>query len=297
VIAFGMSLTEGEAFRRYSEPGIRRAAEADSAVFAFASVSSLPRSLNIVLDAAAERDDLEALVLVHPHTELLDEHLCATVRAVLADPDVAVAGAAGATGVDHTIAWWEGKTSIAPGLHRYAEYAGGEFPAFSWAGAAGTGFGEVDAVDGSLFVLSPWAVRTIRFDEALRIGHGLDVDYCRQVRAAGRKAVTADIRARYHMDLKLVDEIGLWAEAHQQVAEKWDAAERDDAYWRARARRDEAEREGARAMSNGLQLPQDARIENLERRLRATSSTVSWRITEPLRRANARRRRWNDARQ
>ena len=291
MIAFGLTVTEAAGYRRYSEPGIRRAAEPDSAIFALASVSSLPRSLNIVLDAAAARDDLEALVLLHLHTELMDSDFCARVRAALADPDVGVAGAAGAAGVDHTIAWWEGKASVSPGIHRYLGFAGGEFPAFSWAGPAGTGFGEVDAVDGSLLVLSPWAVRTIRFDEALRFGYGLDVDFCRQVRAAGRKVVTADLRATYHMDLELVDELGLWIEAHQQIAEKWDTADGDEAFWRARARRAEAEREAARAVANGQQLTQDARIEILEERLHATSSTVSWRITEPLRRANAYRRR------
>jgi hypothetical protein len=296
VIAFGLTLSEAEAYRRYSQPGIERAAEPDSAVFALAAVSSLPRSLNLVLDAAAARSDLEALVLLHPHTELMDPDLCARVRGILADPDVAVAGAAGATGVDHTIAWWEGQTSIASGIHRYEGFAGGEFPAFSWAGSAGTGFGEVDAVDGSLLVLSPWAVRSIRFDEALRFGHGYDVDYCRQVRAAGRKVVTADLRATYHMDLELVDELGLWIEAHQQVAEKWDEADGDEAYWRARARRAEAEREAARAIANGQQLTQDARVDLLEKRLDATAATVSWRVTEPLRVANARRRRWNESR-
>ena len=291
MIAFGTFVGEGEAYWRYSEPGIRRCKEPDSVVLAYAAVSSLPRSLNIVLDAAAARDDLEALILIHPHTELTDPGICARAREILADPEVAVAGAAGATGVDDTIAWWEGTVSAAPGLHRYEGTPGGDFPAFSWAGPASGTFGAVDAVDGSLLVLSPWAVHTIRFDEALQVGHGYDVDFCRQIRAAGGKVVTADLRATYHMGLELVEEVALWVEGHRQVAEKWDATEGDDAYWKARARRAEAEREAARAIAHGQRLADDARVDVLERRLRDTSATLSWRITEPLRRANARRRR------
>jgi len=46
-------------------------------------------------------------------------------------------------------------------------------------------------VDGSLMVLSPWTVRSVRFDEGLRVGYGFDTDYCRQVRGAGRRTLPA----------------------------------------------------------------------------------------------------------
>jgi hypothetical protein len=292
VIAFGTFVAEEEAWRRYTEPGIGRAAEPDSAILAYASVTSLPRSLNIILDAAARHDDLEALVLMHPHTELTDPGLCARVRETLADPDVAVAGAAGAQG-GKGIAWWEGEVSAAPGTLHYEGYGGGgEFPGFGWAGPSAP-LGEVDVVDGSLMVLSPWAVRTVRFDEALRVGYGFDTDFCRQVRAAGRKVVTADLRAIFHHSLELVEDLDLWIEGHQQVGRKWEDAALDEDGWRVRARRAEAEREAARAVAHGRRLAADARIDALERRLRETTATTSWRITEPLRRANAVRRRRN----
>ena len=225
MIAFGTFVAEDEAYRRYTEPGIARAAEPDSAILAYASVTSLPRSLNIILDAAARHDDLEALVLLHPHTEITDPALCARVRELLADPDVAVAGAAGGRG-GSGIAWWEGAVSAAPGTLHYDGYGGGgEFPAFGWAGPSAP-LGEVDVVDGSMMVLSPWAVRTVRFDEGLRVGYGFDTDFCRQVRAAGRKVVTADLRAVFHHALELVEDLDLWIEGHQQVAEKWEAGPR-----------------------------------------------------------------------
>jgi hypothetical protein len=284
VIAFGTFIGEGEAYWRYTEPGIRRAAEPDSAVYPFANVGSLTRSCNIVLDAAAARDDLEALVLLHPHTQLVDASFCTQVRHVLSDPAVAVAGVAGGTGT-RSIAWWEGTVSAAPGVHRYSVHGGGELPAFGWARPAAP-LGEVDTVDGSLMVLSRWAVRNIRFDESLRVGHGFDTDYCRQVRAAGRKVVTADLHAILFHELELVEDIDLWIEGHQQLAEKWEGDDGDEAAWKARARRAEAEREAARAVAHGHRLAADARLLELERRMSEATGTLSWRVTAPLRTLN-----------
>ena len=75
MIAFGTSITRPDVYRRCAEPGIRRAAETDSQVFAFESAGSLFRSYNAVLDAAAPLDDLEALVLLHQDTEIVDATL------------------------------------------------------------------------------------------------------------------------------------------------------------------------------------------------------------------------------
>ena len=289
MIAFGTIVGEGEAYWRYTEPGIRRAAEPDSAVLALAAVGSITRSYNIVLDAAARLDDLEALVLLHPHTELDDPDLCARVREILRDPAVGVAGAAGGAGAPG-IAWWEGRVGAAPGVHRYRVHGGGELPAFGWTGPSAP-LGPVDVVDGALLVLSPWAVRSVRFDEGLRMGYGYDTDFCRQVREAGRAVVTADLRAVFHHELDLVEDVDLWIEGHLQVAEKWEDDEPDEAAWKARARRAEAEREAARASAHGRRLSDDARLDALERRMQAATSTLSWRVTAPLRRLNHRRGR------
>ena len=91
-----------------------------------------------------------------------------------------------------------------------------------------------------MLALSPWAVRNIRFDESLGQFHGYDLDFCLQVREAGRKVVTADFRAVHHRALELVRDPEKWIEAHMRVAEKWD--ERIGAGdWHERARRAEAE--------------------------------------------------------
>lgn len=292
MIAFACSVSEPEPYRRYAEPGIKRVAEADSEVFSFASVGTIGRSYNVLLEAAAAHHDLEALVIVHPHAELADPNLCNKVRQALRDPDVAVLGCAGATGV-RSIAWWDGEISCGPVIHRYAEYGGGDFPGYGWTRTTPAP-AEVEAVDRFLLVLSPWATRNLRFDEGLMLHRGFEVDYCLQARAAGKKVMTAELQVIQHLSLEVVEDIELWVEAHIEVAEKWDGRipgrEGETTDWKARARRAEAEREAARAISYSKRLAMDARVQALDRELQRTTETRSWRLTEPLRRANQWRR-------
>lgn len=292
MIAFGCSVSEAEPYARYAGPGIELAAEPDSEVFAFAAVGTIGRTYNLLLDAAARHSDLEALVLVHPHAEITDPDLCQKVRAAFEDPEVAVVGCAGARSVG-SMAWWDGELSSGPVRHRYTEYRGGELPAFAWRQSAPPGQ-DVEIVDGFMFVLSPWAVRNLRFDEGLALGHGFDVDFCLEVGAAGKRLRTADFHVVLHRSLELVSDAELWVEAHMAIARKWEGrmparpGSTDD--WRRRARRAEAEREAARAIAYSKRLAIDARIEELDNLIEQSSSTVSWRLTLPLRRANKLRR-------
>jgi hypothetical protein len=302
MIAFGASISGDESYRRYAEPGIRLASEPDSETLAFCSIEPIGRTYNLILDAAAQREELEALVLVHPHTQITDPQLCAKVRAALAaDPDVAVIGAAGASDV-HGIGWWDGTVVSAPLVHRYEECGGGELPAFAWAERQAPP-AEVATVDGQLVALSPWAVRNVRFDEGLLLSYGFDLDYCLQVRAAGRKVVVADLRAVHHRSIELVKDLDVWVQAHIDVAEKWDGTlsegpvPEDDAGWKRRARRAEAEREAARAVAFSESMERDARLLELERALAEKTGSLSWRVTAPLRELNALRRRRAERRQ
>jgi hypothetical protein len=254
-----------------------------------AAAGSLFRSYNLILDTIAERDDVEALVLVHQDAEIADPAFCTKLRRALGNPDVGVVGCVGAVGV-RSIAWWEGSVTWASFVHRYRELGGGDLPAFAWNGGQMPAYartGEVDTVDGFVLALSPWTIRNVRFDESLGPIHGYDFDFCLQVRAAGRKVVTEDFKVIHHHSLDLISEPETWIAAHMRVAEKWDGrmpnvgtAAGD---WKERARRAEAEAAAARAEIVSAQLKADARVKEV-------TDSVSWRLTEPLRRINAIRR-------
>jgi Glycosyltransferase like family len=294
LIAFGSAMSDPEAYRRYARPGIERTAEQGSDVYAYAAAGPLCRSHNLVLDRAATCDDLEALVVVQQHVEIVDPDFCRKVRDALSCPDVAVIGCAGASDV-RSIAWWEGSVSAAPITIEYNEHGGGELPALGWRDTSPAP-AEVDSVDGSLLVLSPWAVRNLRFDERLVLGHGYDFDLCQQARAAGRRVMTADLRVVHHRPLELMKEheLDLWVESHIQVADKWDGrmpgSTPEPPDWKRRARRAEAERDAARTVAYSSIHGLDAQVLPLERALEEMSRTVSWRLTAPVRRLNAMRR-------
>jgi hypothetical protein len=196
-----------------------------------------------------------------------------------------------------SIAWWEGSVTWASFVHRYGELGGGELPGFAWDTGSAPPFartGDVDVVDGFLMALSPWVVRNIRFDESLGQLHGYDLDFCLQVRAAGRRVRTTDFHAIHNHSLELVSDPDGWVEAHMRVARKWDGrmpgigAGGGD--WEQRARRAEAEAEAARASAVSCRLQYDARERQYQRELDEMRTSIGWRITEPLRRANHLRR-------
>jgi hypothetical protein len=293
MIVFASAIREPDAFRDHAGPGIEHAAEPDSEIYAFAATRSTCSDLNLILDQLADHPDLEALVLVDEDTEIADPEFCAKVRSALADPEVGLVGCAGATGVEGP-AWWEGAVSIGPVIHRYNEYGGGELDAFAW-GRVGRPPAEVETVGGLLLVLSPWAARSLRFDESLHLGVGFELDFALRLRQAGRKVVAADVRVVYHRPLQFVEDLDVWAEGHIHLAEKWDgrlpgAPPRPDD-WKQRARLAEAERDAARAWTYTQYSRREAQLVPLERELDAMTNTVGWRLTEPLRRLNALRRR------
>jgi hypothetical protein len=302
MIVFASSITDPDVYREAAEPGIRLAAEPDSQVIANAAAGSIFRSYNLLMDSVAERDDIEALVLLHQDAEITDPDFCGKLRAALSEPDVGVVGCVGAIGV-RSIAWWEGSVTWASFVHRYGELGGGDLPAFSWNGESLPAYartGEVDTVDGFVLALSPWTVRNIRFDESLGQLHGYDFDFCLQVRAAGRRIVTADFKVVHHHSLDLISDPETWIHAHMRIAEKWDGrmphVGEAGGTWKERARRAEAEAAATRALAVSTQLKADARERQLAREVGIVTESISGRLTDPLRRLNELRRRARRAR-
>jgi GT2 family glycosyltransferase len=276
MIVFGTAVTKPETYDRCAAPGIRLAAEADSVILAHQTAGSLFRNYNLLLDMAAPHEDLEALVLVHQDAELADRDFASKVREALSDPDVAIVGCVGAVGV-RSIAWWQGAVTWASFSHRYEEFGGGEFESLTWEPEKTPSYaapGEVDVVDGVVMVLSPWAVRNLRFDESLGQLHGYDFDICMQARAAGKKVVTADFRAIHHHALELISNPEAWIAAYIRLAEKWDGFRPDTgADPERRALRAEAEAAWAENMGRSHWLRARALRRQLARRKKELETT------------------------
>jgi hypothetical protein len=258
VIVFGTAVTDQQTYDRYAAPGIERAAEPDSVVLAPESEGSLSHNYNLLLDQASQHEDLEALVLLHQDVEIEDPDFPADVRGALEDPGVAIVGCAGAVGIRGP-AWWQGAETWASVTHRYEEYGGGEFVRIDESEPI-----EVDMVDGFVMVLSPWAVRTLRFDESLGPLHGYDFDVCMQARAAGKKVMTAPLRAIHHRSLELISDPEDWKDTYVRLAERWaDQLPDPGSDQRARVLRAEAEAACARALMVSHQMREQAAVRRL----------------------------------
>ena len=215
MIAFASCVASPEKFREYAQPGLQLVCEPDSLVAEVTTDSSIFDAYNEVLDALSGREDLEALVLLHEDLEIVDHGFCAKVRARFADPDIAVIGVVGASNIKG-VAWWEGETR-----GRCLESRGlVDF---------GGGFHDVDAVDGLLMVLSPWAVRNLRFDSDRFSGfHAYDVDFCLQARAAGKRVVVDEIGVMHYPKGTLGDSAAYWHN-NEVLVEKWGLGSREPA--------------------------------------------------------------------
>lgn len=296
MIVFASAVTDPDVFERCAAAGVELAGEPDTELLPFASTGSIFRNYNLICDQVRDREGLEALVLLHQDAEIVDPEFIPKVRRALADPDVAIVGCAGALDV-RSIAWWEGSITWASFSHRYEEHGGGEVPGFSWMTEELPPYartGEVDSIDGFVMALSPWAIRSLRFDESLGQLHGYDLDICMQARAAGKKVVTESMQVVHHHSLKLIGDLEGWIQAHIRVAEKWQGELADpprvNGDWRARAQRAEAEASAARltgGLSEILRVAQakgdTRRIGMLEQEIAGMRASRSWRMTAPIR--------------
>jgi Glycosyltransferase like family len=185
MIAFAACVGTPAKLAAFAAPGLQRVMEPDSVFAELTTDRSIHEAYNEALEHFAAVDDLEALVLLHEDTELLDADFCDRVRAALSDPSVAIAGTVGAAGVT-SLRWWEGAVA-----GRAAETRGV---------VSGTPAPcDVDCVDGLLMVLSPWAVANLRCDTVRFSGfHAYDADLCFAARAAGRRVVVADLNVFHH---------------------------------------------------------------------------------------------------
>jgi GT2 family glycosyltransferase len=196
MIAFGVAVADEQAFERWAARGIARVSEPDSVVLTRVGASSIQAAYNSILDEAARCQDLEAVVLLHEDTEIVDDRFLVKVRNGFADPTIAVIGPVGGSEFPN-IAWWAGRQTFG---RLQAPNVATDPRLFL---ATPYGWHRVEALDGLMLVLSPWAAREVRFDRRFAaLFHGYDIDYCFEVRARGRDCVVAPLHTIHHTNWK-----------------------------------------------------------------------------------------------
>lgn len=213
MIAAAVCIGDMATYERWAAPGLARALGPGAPV-AEIETDSIFDGYNEALEHFSGVEDLEALVLLHEDLEIRDQRFAEKIRARLADGSIAVIGAIGASGV-RSLCWWEGT------MHGRVDETRGRI------GSRGE-FADVDSVDGLLMVLSPWAVRNLRFDSEHFSGfHGYDVDICLQALAAGKRVVVDDLNVFHHARGGVgADEDDFWR-TDAALRAKWRALGRD----------------------------------------------------------------------
>jgi hypothetical protein len=210
MIAFLVAVADDARFAAIAAPALAAVREADSPLVVVRPDGPPQPALNAALDELAGAPDLEGVVIVHEDVRLLEPATAAAVRRTFADPDIAVAGVVGAGNV-RGLAWWEG-TGIGRVITPH-------HPAREVRGVALAG--DVDAVDGVVLCLSPWTVRTLRFDETLAADfHGYDIDLCFQARHHGRRVVVVDLPVE-HVHQPLFRDTDAWARNELRFQQQW----------------------------------------------------------------------------
>ena len=217
VIAFGCAITSGEAYRRFAEPGVERA---DGAGL---------RGLRVRGDPA-DRPHLQPDPRRRRASATISRRSCSCTRTPRSSTPTSARRSAPRCAIP-TSAWSAAPARPACGASpggrvgrprlrsrtRYDEHGGGELPAYFVDRAGRRRPARSSRSTGILLVLSPWVVRNVRFDEALFLNYGFDLDFCLQVRAAGTQVSVADLRVVHHRSLELVENLDLWVEAHIRV--------------------------------------------------------------------------------
>lgn len=219
-VIYGVCVGSDETFGRFTAPSLERLG-ATGRTIKERDPASIFAAYNRILNAAAGIDDLGALVLLHDDIEIRDDEIERKVLDAVANDDVAVVGVVGSRG-SQTMKTWSGQR-----LGRIESTYGVE--------DFGGGSHDVELVDGLLMVLSPWAVRNLRFDEVTYTGfHGYDADICQQATAAGRVVRVAEIDIYHHCKTSIGDSVA-FHRAGSAYRRKWGLTQES---WHVRIRRE-----------------------------------------------------------
>lgn len=198
MIQYGCCVGDWDEFRAYSPP--------DRPIIVEAGHTSIAQAYNLILDATPPGS--EALILLHTDLAITDPDGEAKLIAPLTDPDVALVGVAGARN-PKSLAWWEADTVG----HQLTDVGMIDFGARS---------GDVDILEGSIMVLSPWVIEHFRFDTLYPGFHGYD-EIGPAMRAAGKRVVVVDVDTHHHTQTGFKSEQSArdWQAANVRFRKKW----------------------------------------------------------------------------
>lgn len=150
--------------------------------------TSLAAGYNQIVEAyrrGSDVRDLEALILVHDDLEITDPDAEEKFLKALADPEVALVGVAGGKGRD-SLLWWNSEKVG----HQMTDSGLLDF---------GSREGDVAFLEGSILVLSPWAVWNLSFDERYPdFRSGWDDICLHTFDWAGKRNVVVDVDTHHH---------------------------------------------------------------------------------------------------
>lgn len=203
VIAYGCCVGSWDKVRRYVEPQI------GGQLLTVHGATSIAEAYNEIIDTARGVHDLEALVLLHDDLEIIDHDFEQKVRAALSQHDVALVGVAGARGAG-SLAWWN------------ADAVGHQLTDSGLLEFGGQREGDVEVLEGSLLVLSRWALENLRFDTRYGGFHGYD-DIGYEAVARGKRVVVVDIDTYHHTHTgwRSPTYHAAWEAADVKFREKW----------------------------------------------------------------------------
>ena len=173
--------------------------------------SSITDAYNRILDLyfTGDMSFVDGLVLLHDDLEVTDPNADIVFMEALSDPEVALVGVAGGKNVN-SLAWWNhdtvGHQMTDSGMLTFNEQTG-----------------DVDSLEGSIIVFSPWAIRHLRFDLRFTGFHGYD-DISMIARSKGKRVVVADVDTHHHTNLgfKSPTSAQEWDDANCKFRAKWD---------------------------------------------------------------------------
>lgn len=206
MIGFGCCVSSWDKLDSYVRPYV-----GSRPLFTVWGATSIAVAYNQIIDAFKTRD-VEALVLLHDDLEVTDPRADELFISAL-EPDVALVGVAGARSCD-TIAWWTGdvighQVIDGPRLLDFGDRAD-----------------DVTALEGSILVLSPWALQNLRFDETYDDFHGYDCDIAMTAHRLGRRVRVVDVDTHHHVSLgfKSPESEASWRRADELYRRKWHAS-------------------------------------------------------------------------